>query len=84
MGHVEKKITQLADYKTFFLSDIGSIQTMINALLLFYSVSSLKLNNSKTVVLTIGKTVTNHKQIYLVYSGGAMKSCHLGYSFLVI
>ena len=55
MGHVERKITQLADDTTLFLRDIGSIQTTINALLLFYSVSGLKLNNSKTVVLPIGK-----------------------------
>ena len=38
-----------------FLRDIGSIQTTINTLLLFYSASGLKLNNGKTVVLPIGK-----------------------------
>ena len=55
MGRVERKITQLADDTTLFLRDIGSIQITINALGLFYSASGLKLNNSKTVVLPIGK-----------------------------
>ena len=83
MGCVERKITQLADDTTLFLIDIGSIQTTIYALLLFYSVSGLKLNNGKTVVLPIGKNCHN-TQIYFVYSGGAIKSCHLGYGFLAI
>ena len=55
MGRVERKFTHLADDTTLFLRDIGTIHTTINALLLFYSVSGLKLNNSKTVVLPIGK-----------------------------
>ena len=59
MGCVERKITQLADDTTLFLRDIGSIQTTIYALLLFYSVSGLKLNNGKTVVLPIGENCHN-------------------------
>ena len=55
MGHVERKITQLADDTTLFLRDTGSMQTTIDALRLFYSASGLKLNNSETVVLLIGK-----------------------------
>ena len=83
MGCEERKITQLADDTTLFLRDMGSIQTTINTLLLFYSVSGLKLNNSKTVVLPIGKNC-HTPQTYLVYSGEAMKSCYLRYGFLVI
>ena len=42
MGCVERKITQLADDTTLFLRDIGSIQTTIYALLLFYTCIWLK------------------------------------------
>ena len=55
MGGLERKITQLADDTTMFLKDIESIQATLNGLHLFYTVSGLKLNNSKTVVLPIGK-----------------------------
>ena len=66
---LERKITQLADDTTLFLRDIGSIQTMINALLLFYSASYLKLNNSKTVVFPIGEKLSQTTNLFCLQWG---------------
>ena len=55
VGGKERKITQLADDTTLFLRDIGSIQNTLYGLSLFYSVSGLIVNKSKTMVLPIGK-----------------------------
>ncbi len=50
----EIKITQLADDTTLILDGITSLQTALNTLRVFQSVSGLKLNYAKTEILSLG------------------------------
>ena len=52
----EVKLTQLADDTTFFLTDIQSLQIALNLLYMFYKGSGLKLNYSKTEILSLGQS----------------------------
>ena len=55
----EIKLSQLADDTTLFLNDINSLQIALNTLFMFYKSSGLKLNYTKTEVLSIGFTYGN-------------------------
>ena len=52
----EVKLTQLADDTTLFLKDIQSLQIALNLLYMFYKGSGLKLNYSKTEILSLGQS----------------------------
>ena len=51
----EVKLTQLADDTTLFLADIQSLHVALNLLYMFYKSSGLKLNYSKTEILSFAQ-----------------------------
>ena len=53
---LEVKLCQLADDTTLFLKDIRSLQITLNILFMFHKSSGLKLNSTKTEILSIGHT----------------------------
>ena len=61
----EIKITLLADDTTLFLKDITSLQTVLNIMQMFRQCSGLKINQSKTSVLQVGKKEWNIKNFKL-------------------
>jgi hypothetical protein len=50
----EFKITQMADDTTLFIDDLQSLHHALNTLFTFWKASNLKLNRSKTHILSVG------------------------------
>jgi hypothetical protein len=65
VGHVQFKITQLADDTSLFLKNDASLQYALNILDQFYTCSGLKLNKNKTEIFYLGNT--NHRPNKEVY-----------------
>ena len=55
VNNIEYKINQLADDTSLFLSDISSLKSAFKILDKFSIVSGLKMNKTKTEIISLGK-----------------------------
>ena len=54
----------MADDTTLFLQDIQSLHTVLNILYMFQQSSGLKLNKSKTEILSLGPSATSNQNLF--------------------